>query len=124
VHRLDKEMDSGTPFHSSHIVRDARVFFAPKRICSLPFGIKVPRQLLDRFGAIHMLQQKEILSLKHPANLRDLILKRATRSETCRMEKCYWATRLVNRFWWPDAVKSFSPSGERAHITADHWRKG
>src|SRR5262249_34670407 len=66
---------------------------------------------------------KEILWLKNLANLRDLILKKVMRPKKWVREKCFWVTRLANRFLWPDAVKSFSPSAQRAHITAARWRR-
>ena len=54
----------------------------------------------------------------------DLILKKAMRLKTCATEKCFWDTRLANRFLWPEAATTFSPSPQRAHIMAVHWQKG
>src|SRR5215471_15899717 len=96
----------------------ARIF--PSRRLPFPFGVKVPRRLLDRSGAIHMLAQKEILWLKHPVNSRALILKRAMKSKTWAMGKCFWDTRLASQFLWPNEAMIFSPSVRRAHITEDH----
>src|SRR5689334_5613370 len=42
--------------------------------------------------------KKGILWLKLPANLRDLILKKAMRLKTCATDKCFWDTHLANRF--------------------------
>src|SRR5215470_18593286 len=107
------------------LLRTRAYFDAPASVCLLPCGIKVSRRLLDRSGAIHMLaQKKEILWLKHPENWRDLILKKAMRPKTCVTEKCFWDTRLVNRFLWPDEARSFSPLAPHARITAAHWQKG
>ena len=52
-----------------------------------------------RSGAIPIIEGKQnFLWLKHPANLRDLILKKAMRPKRCAREKCSWVTRLANRF--------------------------
>jgi hypothetical protein len=46
-------------FHPSDIATDTRVFLTPQQAFAFfQCGIKVPRRLLDRSGAIHMLAQK------------------------------------------------------------------
>src|SRR5262245_12938321 len=67
--------------------------------------------------------KRKFLWLKYQANLRDLILKKAMRPKTCKREKCFWDMRLANRFLWPDAAMTFSPSVQRVHIMAVRWQK-
>src|SRR5215831_16327306 len=60
-----------------------------ERLCPLPLGIlKVPRRLLARSGAIHVVQRGEIfLWPKRSVNSRDLIGKREPTSMTSQMEQ-------------------------------------
>jgi hypothetical protein len=70
---LCKKAHSKTSVHCSHGITDARVYFeaAQRRR-------DVKRGLLDESAGILMLQQEgKSLWLKNPANLKDLILKKA-----------------------------------------------
>src|SRR6266508_5935321 len=63
---------------------------------------------------------RENLWLKHRAIWKIRISKRAATSTTCRMEECFWDTRLANQFSSPETGRRFLRSAPPARIMADH----